>query len=125
VPTNIRIIHTQDFIRAKPGGVLDLTTSRNLLKDLATESGTAGKYLLLIDTRGANVRLSTLDIIELGRVVAAERALAGKKIALLVAPEETVDAVFFEAVTRSRGAYLRAFSEFESAITWLIMREQL
>lgn len=124
MPTNIRIIQTQDFVRAKPDGVLDLATSRDLLKNLATESETAGKYLLLVDTRGANVRLSTLDNIELGTAVAAEPALAGKKIALLVAPEEKVDAVFFEAVTRSRGAYLRAFSEFESAIAWLIMREQ-
>jgi hypothetical protein len=123
MPTDIRIIRTQDFIRAKPDGVLDLATSRDLLKDLAIESQKAGKYLLLVDTRGANVHLSRLDNVELGTAVAAEPALAGKKIALLVAPEEQVDAVYFEAVTRSRGAYLRAFSEFESAIAWLIMRE--
>lgn len=51
MPTNIRIIHTHDFLRAKPDGILDLATSCDLLKDLATESNTAGKYLLLVDTR--------------------------------------------------------------------------
>jgi hypothetical protein len=122
--TNIKIIHSQDFIRAKPDGVLDLTTSRNLLKDLVSEFDTAGKYQVLVDTRAADVLLSTTDIYELGSAVAAEPALLGEKIALLVSPEEKVNADFFATVSQNRGAEVRAFTDFETAITWLIMKEQ-
>lgn len=124
MPTNITIIHTQDFIRAKPDGALDLTASRKLLKDLVTELDTAGKHRVLVDTRGADVHLSTVEIFELGVAVAREPALAREKIALLHPPEEKVDAGFFETVSLNRGASVRAFTEFEAAVTWLIMKEQ-
>ena len=34
------------------------------------------------------------------------------------------DAEFFEGVARLEGANVRAFSDFENAVSWLIMREQ-
>jgi len=123
MPTNIKVIQTQDFIRAEPDGTLDLTASCNLLKDLVTELDTAGKYHVLIDTRGADVRLSTNDIFELGVAVAADTLARQNKVALLVPPEEKVDADFFETVSRNRGANLRTFTDFERAITWLIMKQ--
>jgi hypothetical protein len=42
----------------------------------------------------------------------------------MVPPEEEADARFFETVSLNRGANLRAFTDFEKAITWLIMKEQ-
>jgi hypothetical protein len=124
MPTSIKIIHTQDFIRAKPDGALDLMASRNLLKDLVSEFETAGKHRVLVDTREADVHLSTTDIYDLGVALADEPVLRREKIALLVPPEENIDARFLETVGRNRGADLRAFTEFETAITWLIMKEQ-
>lgn len=124
MPTNIKIIHAQDFIRAQPDGVLDLTASRQLLKDLVTELDTSGKYHVLVDTRGADVQLSTAEIYDLGVAVGAEPALAREKVALLVPPEEKLDAGFLETVSVNRGAHLGAFTEFEAAIAWLIMKEQ-
>lgn len=124
MPMNIKIIQTEDFIRATPDGVLDLSASRDLLKQLVNEFDTAGKYHVLVDTRGADVRLSMVDIHELGVAIAAEPVLAREKIALLVPPEEKIDAGFFETVSRNRGADLRAFTDFETAITWLIMKER-
>jgi hypothetical protein len=124
MPTTIKIIHAHDFIRVKPDGVLDLTASRELLKDLVAGLDTAGKYHVLVDTRGADVRLSTVEIFDLGVAVAEEPALGREKVAVLVPPEDEVDADFFETVSVNRGADLRAFTEFETAITWLIMKEQ-
>lgn len=125
MPTNIKIIQTQDFIRAAPDGTLDLTASRNLLKDLVTQFDTAGQYPVLVDTRGAEVRLSITNIFELGVALTAEPALAREKVAILVPPEEKVDAEFFETVSINRGANLKVFTDFETAITWLIIKEQL
>ncbi|WDT70687.1 MAG: hypothetical protein MPW14_10140 [Candidatus Manganitrophus sp.] len=124
MPTNIKIIQTQDFIRAAPDGALDLTASRDLLKDLVTKSVTAGKYHVLVDTRGAEVRLSIPNIFELGVALAAEPALARQKVAILVPPEAKANAEFFETVGINRGANLRVFTDFETAIKWLIMKEQ-
>ena len=123
MPTNIKIIHTRDFIRAKPDGTLDFTASSQLLKDLATEVETSANYQVLVDTRGADVRLSTFEIYELGVALAGEPGVArGRRLAILVPPEDEVDAHFFEDVSVNRGADLRAFTDFETAITWLIMK---
>lgn len=124
MPTNIQIIHTQDFIRTAPNGALDLTASRDLLKDLVTQFDTAGQYHVLVDTRGAEVRLSIINIFELGVALAAEPALARQKVAILVPFEAKGKAEFFETVGINRGANLKVFTDFETAITWLIMKEQ-
>lgn len=124
MPTDIKIIRTQDFMRATPEGVLDLKASRALLKDIVAKFNTAGAYHVLLDTRGADARLATMDIYELGVAVAAEPALRRDKVALLVPPEAKLDADFFENVSHNRGADLRAFTDFETAIGWLIMNER-
>jgi hypothetical protein len=125
VPTNITIVHTQDFIRATPDGALDLAASRKILTDLVSMIRTAGAHSVLIDTRGAESgRLSKSDLFQLGVAVGTQSALTRGRLALLVPLDNKADAEFFEAVARLEGANLRAFAEFESAINWLIMREQ-
>lgn len=122
MPTNIKIIHTQDFIRADAEGTLDLNASRKILKDLLTTVDTGAQYHVLIDTRAADVRLSTIDIYTLAVAVAEEPTFAGnRRLAILVRPEEHVNAHFFETVASTRGRIIRAFTDFETAITWLIM----
>ena len=122
MPTNIQIIHTEDFIRAKPDGSLDFAASRSLLKELVSEAETAGTYHVLLDTREAGVLLSATEIFELGVTVALEGALSGRRrLALLVPPEKKDDASFFESVSTNRGANIKALPDFETAITWLIM----
>jgi hypothetical protein len=37
MPTNLAIVHTGDFIRARPDGVLDLDASRKLLAEVMRE----------------------------------------------------------------------------------------
>jgi hypothetical protein len=43
---------------------------------------------------------------------------------LLVPLDKQNDAEFFESVARLEGANVKAFSDFDSAISWLILREQ-
>ncbi len=122
MPTNIKIIRTQDFIRAKSDGTLDLKASLNLLNDLVGVLETAGKYHILVDVRRANVKLSISDNYSLGTAIAEHSARKyQKKFALLVPPEENENAHFLESVSRNRGSNLRTFTDFETAITWLIM----
>ena len=86
---------------------------------------TAGNHNVLIDTRGAEPgRLSKSDLFQLGVAVGTQSVLTRGRIALLVPLDKQADAEFFEAVARLEGVDLMAVAEFESAIKWLIMREQ-
>ena len=118
---NIRIIETEDFIRAQPDGTLDRGGSLALLRSLVGKLGAGDDYQVLVDTRKADVALSTADIFEIGNALAAEAVLRSRRVAVL-ARENDLDAEFFELVSRNRGANLRSFTDFESAINWLILR---
>jgi hypothetical protein len=125
MPTNIAIIHTSDFIRAKADGALDLEASRKLLVEVVSAMKSAGEHNVLIDTRAAApTRLSRTDLWNLGVAAGTQPALVRGRVALLVPLDKQDDAQLFEDIARLEGANVRAFSDFESAITWLIMREQ-
>ena len=125
MPTNIAIVHTSDFIRATADGRLDLDLSRKLLAEVVSATQSAGEHNVLIDTRAAApTRLSRTDLWKLGVAAGTQPALAQGRVALLVPLDKQDDAEFFESVARLEGANVRAFSDFESAISWLILREQ-
>ena len=125
MPTNIAIVHTSDFIRATADGRLDLDLSRKLLVEVVSATQSAGEHNVLIDTRAAApTRLSRTDLWKLGVAAGTQPALAQGRVALLVPLDKQDDAEFFESVARLEGANVRAFSDFESAISWLILREQ-
>jgi hypothetical protein len=125
VPTNVTIVQTRDFIRARPDGALDLDASRRLLVEVVAAIRRAGADDVLIDTRvAAPVRLSSTDLWNLGVAAGTQPALAHGKVALLVPSDKQEDAEFVESVARVQGANVRAFSDFESAISWLLLHEQ-
>jgi hypothetical protein len=125
VPTNVTIVQTSDFIRAKPDQALDLEASRRLLVDVVSAIRRAGEHNVLIDTRAAApTRLSKTDLWTLGVAAGTQPALLRGRVALLVPLDRQDDAEFFEAVARVEGANVRAFTDFEGAISWLIMHEQ-
>lgn len=125
MPTNIAIVQTSDFIRARADGRLDLEASRKLLVDVVTAVRRAGEHNVLIDTRAATpTRLSRSDLWQLGIAVGTQRALTRGRVALLVPLDGQNDAEFFEGIARIEGANVRAFSDFESAISWLVMHER-
>ena len=125
MPTNITIVQTGDFIRARPDGRLDPDTSRRLLVDVVSAMRTTDEHNVLIDTRAAApALLSKADLWNLGVAAGTQPALARGRVALLVPLDKQDDAEFFEDVARVEGANVRAFTGFESAISWLIMRGQ-
>jgi hypothetical protein len=105
--------------------MLDLDVSRKLLVEVVSAIQSAGEHHVLIDTRAAApTRLSRADLWQLGVAAGTQRALARGKVALLVPLDKQYDAEFFGSIARLEGANLRAFSDFESAISWLIVHEQ-
>jgi hypothetical protein len=77
-----------------------------------------------MDTREAEVELSITDLYQLGEALSNHPSLRQSKIAIL-GPKQRADKMdFFETVAVTCGANIKMFTDFEQAITWLIMREK-
>ena len=95
----IKVITGTDFIEVTPEGVINLTTSKQLLTAIAKAENAPVDYELLIDFRDTRGDLSVLDVYQL----AAELILYGdtfrRKVALLVLPGVNFDhASFFQRI---------------------------
>lgn len=124
MPVSLKVVRTRDFIKTTATGVLDLAASKEALLGVLSEIRQSGQYEVLVDTREAEVLLSIADIYELGEAMASCLALRRSKICLLVTKGRITDADFLEKVAYNRGVQIKAFSDFEQAITWLVMREE-
>ena len=117
----IKVITGTDFIEVTPEGVINLTTSKQLLTAIAKAETPPVDYELLIDFRDTQGDLSVLDVYQL----AAELILYGgtfrRKVALLVLPGINFDrASFFETCSHNRGFSVNAFMDYEKAMRWLL-----
>jgi hypothetical protein len=123
MPVNIKVIRPKDFIKTTVTGVLDLAVSRQTLVDIASEIEKPSEHEILVDTRNAEAALSMVDLFELGKALAAYPSLLRSKIALLAPMRDIKQTEFFETTTANRGVRVSMFTDFEEAITWLVMQE--
>jgi hypothetical protein len=125
MPINIKVIHTKDFIKTTVTGVLNFEISKQALLDIASQIEQPGEYEILLDTREAETALSVVDIFQLGEALAVHSSIRRSKIAFLTSIRDTKEAEFLETTTANRGLRVRMFTDFEEAITWLVMQEAL
>ena len=122
MPVNVKVIQTKDFIKTTATGA-DFAASKQAVLDIASQIRQPGEYEVLVDTRGANVMLSVPELYELGVALAGQPTLRQSKIGLLAPMSDADKARFFQIVAQNRGVAIRAFTDFEQAITWLVMPE--
>jgi len=120
MPTDIRLIHAHDFIRATPQGKLDLAKSKELLLEIAAAAKPSGPHDIIIDLRRAQSVLSTTDLWYLAQELSRMPAIANRKQAVIVIPERFDRAEFYELCARNRGIRVRAFISFDEAFEWLM-----
>ncbi len=121
MPTNLKIIHAHDFIRATPEGPLDFEKSLKLLLEIASVSTPLSDYEIILDTRKAQAEMSVSDLWDLAAELSKLRAtFSRKKIAVLCPLEGFDEAEFFALCAQNRGFMVKAFTSFEDAIEWLI-----
>jgi hypothetical protein len=125
MPVNIKVIQTKDFIKTTVTGVLDFAVSRQALLDIASQIEQPGESEILVDTREAEAVLSVVDIYELGQALADHSSLRRSKIGILTQLRDAQQVGFLEIVAANQGVHVRVFTEFEEAITWLVMQEVL
>ncbi len=123
MPVNVKVINTKDFIKVTATGSCDFTASKQGILDIASHINQPGEYEVLVDIREAEVVLSTVDLFELGMALADHPSLRQSKIGILAPLDRLDKARFLELVTENRGVRIKAFTDFEQAITWLVMQE--
>ena len=120
MPTNVRVIRAQEFIRAAPGGVLDVEASELLLADIVRTAGSLDDYQVLLDTRNAIAALKTSDLYYLAQRVAEHAGLFSRRTAVLCPMERFDHARFFSLCTRTHRLDIRPFTTYEQAMEWLM-----
>lgn len=120
MPTTIRVIHSRDFIRARPDGVLDMETAEKLMGEIVSAAVDHSDLELLIDTRRAQGQLGAADLWFLAERLARHRAALNRKIAVLCPTERFDRASFFAMCAENRGFNIAAFTSYEDAMDWLM-----
>jgi hypothetical protein len=120
MPTNIRIIHAHEFIKATPEGQLDLDQAKEILREIVSAEGPSFDYDVILDVRKAQPKLSTADLWNLAAELDNLRKAFSRKTAVLCPLEGFDRAGFFALCAQNRGVKVKAFSSFEDAINWLI-----
>ncbi|SPF47677.1 hypothetical protein SBDP1_680018 [Syntrophobacter sp. SbD1] len=124
MPTDIRIIHAHDFIKATPEGLLDLEEAKNILTEIALESARLANCEVLLDTRKAQAEMSITDLWYLATELSNLRKdYSCWKTAVLCPLERFDHAGFFALCAQNIGLQVRAFTSFEDAIEWLVANE--
>jgi hypothetical protein len=119
MPTTVKVIRTQEFVRARPDGTFDLEASERLLFDIAKASAEMKDVQVLIDTRRAHGALTAGDLWCLADRLGRYRHAFSGKTAVLCPTEKFDRARFFALVADSKGFDVEAFTSYEEAMTWL------
>jgi hypothetical protein len=120
MPTDIRIIHAHEFVRATADGELDFETSKKALVEIALATAHLVDSEILLDTRKAKSRMSVTDLWYLAAGLSTLGKAFFRKTAVLCPVERFDYAEFFALCADNRGLRVQAFKSFEDAIDWLI-----
>ena len=120
MPTDIRIIHAHDFIKATPEGHLDLEESKRLLILIVSASAALDDHEIILDTRQSQSEMSVSDLWHLAAELEKFRGASSRKTAILCPLERFDHAGFFALCAQNRGFQVSAFTSFADAYEWLI-----
>jgi DNA-binding transcriptional LysR family regulator len=120
VPTNIKVIRANDFIRATPEGDAYLENAERLLKEIAQAGAGLEEFEVLVDTRRIIGALSATDLWTLAEKLVKFRRTFAHKTAILCPLEKFDQSQFFALCAENRGFNIQAFTGYEEAMEWLI-----
>ena len=122
--TNIRVIQTSDFLRARADGRVDLEKARSLLAEVAAAAAPLDEYQVLIDIRDVVGQLTPDEVCELAGSLDQFRSTFLRKTAVLCPRERFDNARLFSLLAGSHGfRSIRAFFSYEDAMEWLLASE--
>ena len=119
MPANVKVIQAHEFVRARPGGVLNLEASEQLLLDIAKAAEGLDRIEILVDTRHAEGQLGAADLWFLADRLGRHRHAFSGKTAVLCPTARFDRARFFALIAGSKGFDVEAFTSYEEAVEWL------
>jgi hypothetical protein len=119
MPTNIKIIHAHDFIKATPEGHLDFEESKKLLMEIVSVSAPLTDYEIILDARKVQAVMSAAQLWDLARELIKYRATFSRRTAVLCPLEGFDYAMFFANCCRERGFKINVFTSLGDAMEWL------
>ena len=120
MPTNVKVIHAGDLVRARPDGRAQLEDAEQMLKDIVAAGAGLDDYEVLVDTRRVTGSLSAADLWTLAEKLARFRATFARRTAILCPLEKFDHSRFFALCAENRGFNIQAFTSYEEAMEWLI-----
>ena len=120
MPTNVKVIHANDFIRARPEGPAFLEDAEQLLKDIVAVGSGLDEYEVLVDTRRLTGQLSAADLWTLSEKLVKFRSNFARRTAILCPLEKFDHSRFFALCAENHGFNIRVFTAYEEAMEWLI-----
>ncbi len=119
--TTIKIITARDFLEVTTDGIVTMATSRQLISDIANAEHNLADYELLVDFRDTQSQLSVMNVYELAAELCKHGTAFRRKVALVVTPGFNSDqANFFETCSHNRGFSVNAYTDYESALRWIL-----
>ena len=123
MPMELQIIRAADFIRLGPRGRIDLETSRRFLRELARACRRRGISRALVDVRdivpGPKPRLSPAELASLVNCFKEMGFCESDRLAVLYESDPHHGARIFAFIGELQGWNVKAFNDFEQAVSWL------
>lgn len=116
----MKLIPGKDILRLQESGNLDFNHAQKMIKEICSLENLPKEYVILLDARNAHARLSSTEIWYIAAELDKHRRAFQRWNAILVSPDEFDAAEFFETCALNRGLMVRAFTDFERAINWLL-----
>ena len=120
----IELIEARDFVRAAPGGKVDLEAGKRLLTQIMEATVHLEEFEILIDVRRVEgAPLPAHELWLLAQHLLTYRERLQRRTAVLCPIERFDHARFFALCAEHGGLNVAAFSSYEDAINWLIAGE--
>ena len=114
------------MIESKIYGNLTLSEVKELLAEYVVIIREKGCILILSDYREAAIKLSTLEIYQVPKIIEGIFASSGLSIhrikRALVVAEDLKDYLFFETTTSNKGQRAKVFKDITEAREWLLSK---
>jgi hypothetical protein len=120
MPAAVKVIQARDFIRAEADGTFVIEDSLRMLGDIAAAAADLREHDVVVDVRQADSQLSAADLWTLALKLAEYRHMQLRKTAVLCPLERFDKARFFALCAENQGFRIRAFTDYESAMEWII-----
>lgn len=117
----VSYIPSFNIIYVKTKGDISQDEFSHQIREVETLAQKFGTNHFLFDDTELNIKLSTLEIIDISNWIKDVRDVKGSRIAVLISLEykRVENFMFFETVSRNRGLNVKIFFSKSEALEWL------